>query len=84
MVFYLAIEAKVRRIGTSLGIIIPKERLEELGVGEGDVIVIPRIEKPVKNVRGILRGRGFAFEREKPDREEDIEAALRESGGLKR
>jgi len=75
----MAIEAKVRRIGTSFGIIIPKEKLEELEVGEGDTIVIPRIEKPVKEIRGILKGRGFVFEREKPDRDEELDAAFRGS-----
>ena len=29
---------KIRKIGTSLGIILPKELLAELGVGEGDTL----------------------------------------------
>jgi len=51
----LALKAKVQRIGTSLGIIIPKEKLEEMKVKEGDTIIIPRIEKPVREIRGILK-----------------------------
>ena len=29
---------KIRKIGTSLGIVLPKELLTELGVGEGDTL----------------------------------------------
>ena len=29
---------KIRKIGTSLGIVLPKELLTELGVGEGDML----------------------------------------------
>jgi putative addiction module antidote len=29
---------KIRKIGTSLGVVLPKELLTELGVGEGDVL----------------------------------------------
>jgi homogentisate 1,2-dioxygenase len=72
----LALKAKVRRIGTSLGIIIPKEKLEEMKVKEGDTIVIPRIEKPVEEIRGILKGTTFHFEREHKDRDEIIEKAF--------
>ncbi len=69
----MALKAKVRKIGTSMGIIIPKEKLEELRVREGDTIIIPRIEKTVKDIRGILKGTGFVFERESIDRDEDID-----------
>ena len=76
MVFRLAVKARVRRIGTSLGIIIPKEKLAEMKVKEGDIIIIPRIEKPVKEIRGILKGTVFHFEREHADRDEHIEKAF--------
>jgi len=72
----LAVKARVRRIGTSLGIIIPKDKLEEMKVKEGDIIIIPRIEKPVKEIRGILKGTTFHFEREHADRDEHIEKAF--------
>ncbi len=73
MVSRLAVKARVRKIGTSLGIIIPKEKLEEIKAKEGDIIIIPRIEKPVKEIRGILKGTTFHFEREHADRDENIE-----------
>lgn len=59
----LALEAKVRRIGTGYGILIPKKKIEELGVGENDTIVIKRIEKPVRDIRGLLKHSGYSFER---------------------
>lgn len=76
MVLYLVLKAKVRRIGTSLGILIPKEKLKEMKVKEGDTIIIPRIEKPVKEIRGILKGTTFHFERENRDRDQVIEKAF--------
>lgn len=60
----MVIAVKVRRVGTSLGVILPKDKLSELGVREGDTVVIRRLEKPVPEVRGILKGKGLAFERE--------------------
>lgn len=36
-------EAKVRRIGSSLGVLLPKQRLDDLGVKEGDMVRIPRL-----------------------------------------
>lgn len=75
----MAVKARVRKIGTSLGIIIPKEKLEEMNVKEGDTIIIPRIEKPVKEIRGILRGARFHFEREHKDRDEHLGKAFTES-----
>ena len=59
----MTLEAKVRRIGTGYGILIPKKKLEELDVRENDTILIRRIEKPVKDIRGILKYSGFSFER---------------------
>lgn len=29
---------KIRKIGTSLGVVLPKELLAELGIGEGDLV----------------------------------------------
>jgi len=72
----MALKAKIRKIGTSMGIIIPKEKLEELEVREGDTIIIPRIEKTVKEIRGTLKGTGFVFERESIDRDENIDEAF--------
>ena len=36
----MVIDLKVRRIGNSLGVVLPKEALAELDVGEGDVITL--------------------------------------------
>jgi len=73
----MVLKAKIRRIGTSLGIIIPKETLEKMKVREGDTVIIPRIETPVKEIRGILKGTGFVFERESADRDENIDEAFK-------
>ena len=40
MVYYVKVKAKVRRIGNSLGIIIPSEEASENGLSEGDSIEI--------------------------------------------
>jgi putative addiction module antidote len=31
---------KIRRIGNSLGVVLPKETLAQLGVGEGDELIV--------------------------------------------
>ena len=38
---------KIRKIGTSLGVVLPKEVLAELGVAEGDLVY------PVRTVNGM-------------------------------
>jgi hypothetical protein len=43
---------------------------------EGDTVIIPRIENPVKEIRGILKGTGTVFERESADRDENIDEAF--------
>jgi putative addiction module antidote len=43
----MARKLKVRRIGGSLGVTLPKELLDDLGVGEGDVLF------PVRTPEGI-------------------------------
>ena len=72
----MALKAKIRRIGTSLGIIIPKETLEMMKMREGDTVIIPRIETPVREIRGVLKGTGIVFERESADRDENIDEAF--------
>jgi len=72
----MALKAKIRRIGTSLGIIIPKETLEMMKMREGDTVIIPRIENPAREIRGILKGTGIVFERESADRDENIDEAF--------
>ncbi len=65
----MVIEAKVRKIGTGLGILIPKKTLEAVGAREGTVVIVKRIERPVKEIRGILKGSRFRFERQAEDRD---------------
>jgi len=72
----MALKAKIRRIGTSLGIIIPKKTLETMKMREGDTVIIPRIETPVREIRGVLKGTGIVFERESADRDENIDEAF--------
>jgi bifunctional DNA-binding transcriptional regulator/antitoxin component of YhaV-PrlF toxin-antitoxin module len=58
------VRTKVRKIGTGYGVLIPKKNLDQLGARENDAILIRRIEKPVKDIRGILKQTNFKkFER---------------------
>jgi hypothetical protein len=57
----------VRKIGTGYGILIPKKKIDELGVRENDIIVIKRMERSVSEIRGILKGKAFKFVREHED-----------------
>jgi hypothetical protein len=41
-------EAKLRRVGSSLGVILPKETLDAQGLAEGDLVDIPRLGTPFK------------------------------------
>ena len=70
----MVLKAKVRKIGTGYGILIPKKDLESIGVTEGDEILVKRIERPAEEIRGILRGTHFKFERKAEDR--DIDASF--------
>ena len=36
----MTVELKLRKIGNSLGVVLPKEALAHLNVGEGDVITL--------------------------------------------
>ena len=44
----MARSVKVRKVGTSLGVVLPKELLAELGLGEGDELYV------VRNPDGVL------------------------------
>ena len=61
---------KVRKIGNSLGVVLPKETLAQLGVGEGDELIVS--EAPNGEMR-ITRG--------EIDLDRQLEAARR---GMKR
>lgn len=53
----MAIETKVRKIGNSLGIVLPKEALLALKVGEGDVLYLT--EAPECSLRVTPEKPGF-------------------------
>ncbi len=53
----MAIETKVRRIGNSLGIVLPKEALQALKVQEGDVLYLT--EAPECSLRVTPEKPGF-------------------------
>lgn len=54
----MAIETKVRKIGNSLGIVLPKEALLALKVGEGDTLFLT--EAPDCSLRVTPDRPGFA------------------------
>jgi antitoxin component of MazEF toxin-antitoxin module len=66
-------EGKIRRLGNSMAVIIPKEILEEIGAKEGDVmklsVPIPkqRRSEVLRRIAGIDERSG-PFTREKGDR----------------
>ncbi len=66
-------EGKIRRLGNSMAVIIPKEILEETGAKEGDVmklsVPIPRQRRNdvIRKIAGI-DARSEPFRREKRDR----------------
>lgn len=69
------IETKVRRIGTSLGVILPREALKERNLEEGETITL--ILPPKKNLKMIEKAFGSArgskpFVRDKTDRLERL------------
>lgn len=54
---HMAIETKVRRIGNSLGIVLPKEALEKLHVQEGSTLYLT--EAPEESLLVTPGGPGF-------------------------
>ena len=58
------LEVKVRKIGTSYGVIIPKKFLDSMKVGGGDTLIIKDVEpaRRIKDIRGMLPG--LTFKRE--------------------
>lgn len=54
----MAIRAKLRRIGSSLGVILPKKELELHRFHEGDIIEIPRLSRTTtRDLFGVWRDR---------------------------
>lgn len=62
-------ELKLRRVGNSVGLILPKEALQHLNVGEGDIVCLtdaadgavrltavqPEVVKQLEVAKGIMR-----------------------------
>lgn len=57
---------KVRKIGTSYGVIIPKEVLDGMKAGEDDTLIIKDMEKKAEGEVRDIKGTspGLTFERE--------------------
>ena len=52
------LELKLRRVGTSLGVILPKKELDEAGLGEGDLVRVPKLGRAVpRELYGIWKER---------------------------
>jgi hypothetical protein len=48
------LELKLRRVGSSLGVLLPKLDLERSGLKEGDTIVVPRLApKEARDLYGV-------------------------------
>lgn len=65
-------KAKVRKVGTSLGVLIPKKIIEESEIKEGEEVAVVILleaerEKLIKKAFGMTKGAG-PFIREKEDR----------------
>ncbi|HLC32334.1 MAG TPA: hypothetical protein VJJ82_00755 [Candidatus Nanoarchaeia archaeon] len=63
-------DAKVRKVGTSLGILIPNEQIVKENVKEGEVISVGFLRR--KDVRNALKAKGIykgalPFEREEEE-----------------
>ena len=64
---------KVRKVGTSLGVLIPKEVIEEIGITEGENVEVGLLKK--RRLADVMKLFGTAkgmkpFERDKTDRGE--------------
>ncbi len=69
-----AFQAKIRYLGNSKGIIIPKEVIDEMDLEVGDTVTFKVPEKDlssrnetIRSMAGIYKGK-MPFEREKEDR----------------
>lgn len=64
----MALLLKVRPIGSSLGVILPKRELELRGVGAGDYIEIGKLRRPAhRELFGVWREQPAAIVREAPE-----------------
>ncbi len=61
--------AELKKWGNSLGVIIPKEKVVELGLSEKDIIDIDILKKEKVSGFGLAKGK-TPFEREKAEHED--------------
>ncbi len=62
-------EAKVRKVGTSLGVLIPKENAEKSRLKEGSKVKIVVVKKNLKLIDKMFGSvKGKPFERDHSDR----------------
>lgn len=62
-------EGKVRKVGTSLGLLIPKEKAEEDSLKEGSIVRVAIINKNLKLIDKMFGSvKAKPFEREYKDR----------------
>jgi len=76
--------AKVRHVGTSLGILIPKEIIVEGHIKEGQEIEVSVLKKNLKLIResfGMDRDAKFGFERDREDRLDRWEKQKEDASG---
>jgi|WetSurMetagenome_2_1015567.scaffolds.fasta_scaffold2130057_1 antitoxin component of MazEF toxin-antitoxin module len=65
-------KAKVRRVGSSLGILIPKETADKENIKEGDEIEVSLLKRrnlaKLLKLAGTAKGATVPFERDREDR----------------
>ncbi len=50
------LELKLRRVGTSLGVILPKKELDRKGLREGDEFLVPKlVPKVARDLYGVWK-----------------------------
>jgi antitoxin component of MazEF toxin-antitoxin module len=65
------VEVELKKWGNSLGVILPMDRLRELGLHKGDKVEIDIIGKNMLDGFGMCRG-AKTFQREPDHREEEF------------
>ena len=72
-------KAKVRQVGTSLGILLPKSIIKEGHISKGEhieVSILKERDKEIKKFFGSAKGTS-KFKRDNTDREERFESVVR-------
>jgi len=67
----MEVELRVRKVGNSLGVVIPKSFARRLNIKEGDSIVLEIRRKTPKSIFGILKGKKLDPEAAKVFKEDE-------------